>query len=347
MMNSTNQIKLEIDGAMGEGGGQVLRSALTLSICTGKAFRITQIRAARKKPGLQRQHLTAVRAARDICGAQVTGDKIGSTTLTFVPGEIQGGHYHFAIGSAGSTTLVLQTILYPLLLTTSESHLTLTGGTHNPLAPPFDFLAQAWLPLLNRMGAVVKVTLDRYGFYPAGGGQLQVHITPTHSLQGFQLLERGKLVAYQATALISDIPQHVAERELQRVASQLGWSPNCLQPHTLPAQLGPANVLLLQVQSEHVTEVFTSFGQRGIRAEAVADKVITQVQNYLTANVPVGEYLADQLLLPLALAGKGEWVTLKPSQHTLTNIEVIRIFLDISITLTQLNRDAWLISIAK
>jgi RNA 3'-terminal phosphate cyclase (ATP) len=344
-MNSP--IYLEINGAMGEGGGQVLRSALTLSICTGKAFRITQIRAARKKPGLQRQHLTAVRAARDICGAQVTGDEIGSATLTFVPGEVPGGHYHFAIGSAGSTTLVLQTILYPLLLTTSESHLTLTGGTHNPLAPPFDFLAYAWLPLLNRMGAVVKVTLDRYGFYPAGGGQLQVHITPTHSLQGFQLLERGKVVAYQATALISDIPQHVAERELQRIASRLGWSPNCLQQHPLPAQLGPANVLLLQVQSEHVTEVFTGFGQRGIRAEAVADKVIDSVQDYLTANVPVGEYLADQLLLPLALAGKGELVTLKPSQHTLTNIEVIRTFLDISITLTQLNRDAWLITIAK
>ena len=140
-MNSTGQIVLEIDGAMGEGGGQVLRSALTLSICTGKAFQITRIRAARKKPGLQRQHLTAVRAARDICGAQVTGDEIGSTTLTFIPGEIHGGHYHFAIGSAGSTTLVLQTVLYPLLLTSTESHLTLTGGTHNPLAPPFDFLA--------------------------------------------------------------------------------------------------------------------------------------------------------------------------------------------------------------
>jgi RNA 3'-terminal phosphate cyclase (ATP) len=344
-MNSTSPIALEIDGAMGEGGGQVLRSALTLSICTGKAFRITRIRAARKKPGLQRQHLTAVRAARDICGAQVTGDEIGSTTLTFFPSEVHGGHYHFAIGSAGSTTLVLQTILYPLLLTATESHLTLTGGTHNPLAPSFDFLAYAWLPLLHRMGATVKITLDRHGFYPAGGGQLRVHITPTHSLQGLQLVERGQTVAYQASSLISNLPLSIAQRELQRVASKLGWSPNCLQQHTLPAQLGPANVLLLQVQSEHVTEVFTGFGQRGIRAEAVADQVIAEVQNYLTANVPVGEYLADQLLLPLTLAGEGELITLEPSQHTLTNIEVIRRFLAIAITLTQLQPNVWLIKV--
>ena len=182
---------------MGEGGGQVLQTVLALSICTGKPFRITQIRAGRKKPGLQRQHLTAVHAARDISGAQVEGDEMGSMTLSFVPNGVWLGRYHFAAGTAGSTTLVLQTVLYPLLLATEDSHLTLTGGTHNAFAPPFDFLAQAFLPILGRMGPQVTVTLDRYGFYPTGGGQLTVHITPTPCLSGFSLMASGTMLVLE------------------------------------------------------------------------------------------------------------------------------------------------------
>ncbi len=345
-MDSKQQSYLEIDGAIGEGGGQVLRTALTLSLCTGKPFRITRIRASRKKPGLQRQHLTAVQAAATISGAQVEGDKLGSMTLSFAPSEVQAGHYHFAIGSAGSTTLVLQTILYPLLLATKEeSHLTLTGGTHNPLAPPFDFLAEALVPILNRMGGQVTLNLDRYGFYPKGGGQLTAHIVPTRHLSGLRLTDRGKIRAYQATAVISGIPHHVAQRELQRVADKLNWSPVCLQQDTVPASQGPGNVLLLRIQSEYVTEVFTGFGQRGIKAEAVADNVIKMVQDYLSVQVPVGEYLADQLLLPFSLAGQGEFITLTPSRHTLTNIEVIHAFLAVPITQTEFQRGAWLIKI--
>jgi len=337
---------LEIDGAMGEGGGQVLRTALALSICTGKPFRITNIRAGRKKPGLQRQHLTAVHAARDISSAQVEGDEMGSMTLSFVPGGVWAGRYHFAVGTAGSTTLVLQTILYPLLLATGESHLTLTGGTHNSFAPPFDFLAQAFLPILGRMGPQVTATIDRYGFYPAGGGQLTVHITPTPRLNGFSLMARGKILARQARALITNIPDHVAQRELQRVAKKLKWSEDCLHYCPLPSDQGPGNVLLLEVQSEQVTEVFTGFAKRGVRAEAVADSAIQKATDYIKADVPVGEHLADQLLLPLALAGEGEFTTVAPSRHTLTNIEVIQIFLSVSITHSPLRDDAWVIRVA-
>lgn len=341
-------MNIEIDGAVGEGGGQVLRTALSLSICTGKAFRITQIRAGRKKPGLQRQHLTAVRAARDISGAQLEGDQIGSTTLSFVPSGIWPGNYHFAIGTAGSTTLVLETVLYPLLLAKGESRLRLTGGTHNIHAPPFDFLAQTFLPFLNKMGPQVTAKLERYGFYPAGGGEVTVHITPISpisQLSGLSLMERGKPVAHQARALITGIPEHVAQRELRSVAKKLKWSDECLHYCPLPPDQGPGNVLLLEVQSEHVTEIFTGFAQRGVRAETVADGAIKMAKNYLAADVPVGEYLADQLLLPLALAGQGELTTLAPSRHTLTNIDVIQMFLSVSISVTQLRGDAWVIRV--
>lgn len=336
---------LEIDGAMGEGGGQVLRTALALSICTGKPFCISHIRAGRKKPGLQRQHLTAVRAARDISCAQLEGDEIGSMTLRFVPSGVWTGTYHFAVGTAGSTTLVLQTVLYPLLLATGESHLTLTGGTHNAFAPPFDFLAQAFLPILDRMGPQVTATLDRYGFYPTGGGQLTVHITPTPRFHRLSLMARGKIQARQARALITNIPDHVAQRELQRVAKKLKWAEDCLHYCPLPSDQGPGNVLLLEVQSEHITEVFTGFAKRGVRAEAVADSAIQKAADYIKADVPVGEYLADQLLLPLALAGEGEFTTLMPSHHTLTNIEVIKKFLSVPITHSQLKDDAWVIRV--
>jgi RNA 3'-terminal phosphate cyclase (ATP) len=336
---------IDIDGSIGEGGGQVLRTALALSICTGKPFRIHQIRATRPKPGLQRQHLTAVQAARDISAAQVEGDKIGSKTLHFIPNGIWPGNYHFAIGTAGSTTLVLQTVLYPLLQATEESRLTLIGGTHNPYAPPYDFLAQSLLPLLTRMGLAVTLSLQRHGFYPAGGGQLTVHISPTGQLNGLRLIKRSESVACQAKALITGIPEHVAYRELERVAKKLKWSEDCLHFCPLPSDQGPGNVLLLMVTSDSVTEVFTGFAKRGVRAETVADGAIKQVNEYLAARVPIGEYLADQLLLPLALAGEGEFVTQKPSLHTLTNIDVIQKFLTVPIETRQQSEKTWLIRV--
>jgi RNA 3'-terminal phosphate cyclase (ATP) len=342
-MQTSQHHYIEIDGAMGEGGGQVLRTALSLSICTGKPFRITQIRANRKKPGLQRQHLTATRAARDISGAYIEGDEIGSMELSFIPYQVQSGHYFFAVGTAGSTTLVLQTVLYPLLLATGESHLILKGGTHNLLAPTYDFLTRVFLPILNRMGAQVTVTLERYGFYPAGGGQLKVHIIPVQHLKGIRLMERGNIIARQAKALITGIPEHVAQRELQRVAKKLKWSKECLHYCPLPSDQGPGNVLLLEIQSEHITEIFTGFAQRGVRAEAVADGAIKMAKEYLAAEVPVSEHLADQLLIPLALAGEGEFTTLTPSRHTLTNIEVIQRFLSVPITQTQQKDNVWVI----
>ncbi|MCP4699768.1 MAG: RNA 3'-terminal phosphate cyclase [Gammaproteobacteria bacterium] len=343
----TEHSYVKIDGAMGEGGGQVLRTALALSVCTGRPVHIHNIRAHRKKPGLMRQHLTAVRAAGEISRAQINGDEMGSCELRFVPDNTQAGNYRFAVGSAGSATLVLQTVLYPLLLADGESQLTLEGGTHNPFAPPFDFLARAFLPLLGRMGADVKATLARYGFYPRGGGRFSVHIKkPLGRLTGFELRERGKIIEQEAKAVVTAIPEHVADRELKTVARKLSWPGKCLKHHTAPRDQGPGNVLLLTVECEHVTEVFSAFGRIGVSAETVAKQAATQAKQYLATSACVGAHLADQLLLPLALAGEGAFTTLAPSRHTMTNIEVIQLFLDVSVQTRELNNGIWLVEVA-
>jgi RNA 3'-terminal phosphate cyclase (ATP) len=179
---------IEIDGSFGEGGGQILRSSLALAIVTGQPVRLSNIRAGRRKPGLMRQHLTAVNAAAAICGATVDGERIGATELTFTPGAVRAGEYQFSIGTAGSTTLVLQTVLLPLLTAGGPSRIVLEGGTHNPFAPPFDFLERAYLPLINRMGPNVRATLERPGFYPAGGGRIAIEIEPATGLHGFDVV---------------------------------------------------------------------------------------------------------------------------------------------------------------
>jgi RNA 3'-terminal phosphate cyclase (ATP) len=185
-MPKTEVVKAEtirIDGSFGEGGGQILRSSLSLSLVTGKPFRIENIRANREKPGVLRQHLTAVQAAAEVGSAEVEGASLGSKALTFVPGKIRSGEFRFAIGTAGSGTLVLQTILPALITAAGPSRIEIEGGTHNPAAPPFDFLQRSFIPLIERMGPKVKLELQRYGFYPAGGGRFVVEITPCEVLK--------------------------------------------------------------------------------------------------------------------------------------------------------------------
>jgi RNA 3'-phosphate cyclase len=196
---------LTLDGSAGEGGGQILRSALALSLLTGTPFRIEKIRARRAKPGLLRQHLTAVQAAARIGSAQVEGAELGSRALTVRPGTVAPGEYHFAIGSAGSACLVVQTVLPPLLLASGPSVLIVEGGTHNPAAPSWDFLARVFFPLLERMGARIRTKLERHGFYPAGGGRLRVEIDPVSTLAPLELLKRGEIAersarVYRATS---------------------------------------------------------------------------------------------------------------------------------------------------
>lgn len=332
---------ISIDGSFGEGGGQILRTSLALSLVTGQPFRIEKIRAGRKNPGLLRQHLTAVKAAAEIGQAEVQGDFIGSQQLTFTPGQIKAGDYAFAVGTAGSATLVLQTVLPALILGQGEpTSLTLEGGTHNPLAPPFDFLQQTFLPLLHRMGADVTATIERHGFYPAGGGKFVVTIKPTSQLTQPELLERGPITNQTARAMVAHLPFDIVERELSLIGRKLALPGEALRGETIKTSPGPGNAVFVAIESQHVTEVFTGFGERGVSAEAVANTVVKEVRSYLAADVVVGEYLADQLLIPLALAGGGVFTTMPLSDHSTTNMTVIQKFLDTKFTVTTLHSRA-------
>ena len=337
---------IAIDGSYGEGGGQILRTSLALSLVTGKPFSIRNIRAGRKKPGLMRQHLTAVNAAAEIGQAVLEGNRIGSRAFTFEPERIRPGDYHFAIGSAGSCTLVFQTILPALLTAGGPSEVLLEGGTHNPFAPPFDFLAKAFLPVVNRMGPRVDAVLEKPGFYPAGGGRFRVSINPA-GFNRIDLLERGNIVNKTARASVANLPVRIAKRELEVIHEMLKWDRELLQAVEVENSQGPGNILTVEVESDNITEVFTGFGEKGVSAEKVAGRAATSVREYLAFDVPVGRYLADQLLVPMALAGGGKFRTLSPTQHTTTNIEIIKKFLDVEIAVTEYGRNQWEIEIWK
>ncbi len=329
---------LIIDGSFGEGGGQILRTSLGLSLVTGTPFRIEKIRAGRKSPGILRQHLTAINAATKIGQAEVSGASLNSQQLTFIPKKVLTGDYSFAVGTAGSAILVLQTILPALLIADGATSLVLEGGTHNPSAPPFDFLEKTFLKQINRMGAKVTVELMRPGFYPAGGGQIKVHIEPAKKLKGFELTSRGEILARRARALIASLPTEIADRELSFIGQRMSWDKSCLHKEIINNSRGPGNVVFIELESENLTEIFSAYGERGVRAEAVAGEAVKEARHYLAANVPVGEYLADQLLIPFALAGEGAFTTFGLSLHTTTNIEVIKRFLEVSINATQLGK---------
>jgi RNA 3'-terminal phosphate cyclase (ATP) len=328
MTETTEQTMIQIDGSMGEGGGQVLRTSLSLALVTGKPFRIDNIRANRKKPGLLRQHLTAVQAAAEI-GGDVEGASLGSRSITFTPGKGKPGDYRFAIGTAGSGTLVLQTILPALITASGPSRVVIEGGTHNPLAPPFDFLERSFLPLIEAMGPKIRVELQRYGFYPAGGGRFTVEIAPCAELRPLTLGERGELIASRAVALVVNLPYHIAKRELETVGQILGWAEDSLVCASTKNALSPGNVVMVELTSAGLTEIFTAFGERGVSAEDVARDAARQAQTYLAGRAAAGEHLADQLLLPLALAGGGSFTATALDLHATTNMQVIRKFLPV------------------
>ena len=330
---------VQIDGSLGEGGGQVLRTALGLSMTTGRPFVIRGIRARRRRPGLLRQHLTAVQAAQELCGARVSGAEIRSHELQFEPSELRAGEYYFSIGTAGSTTLVLHALL-PALLAVGDSRVILEGGTHNPWAPPFEHIQLALSPVLRRMGATLELTLDRHGFHPAGGGRVVATFGKARALQPIELLERGSTARRWARAKVSRLDRSIAERELQVVARRLGFAREELQVDEVDDSPGPGNVISICIESKQACDVFTGFGQPTRRAEAVASDAVREAKNYLAADVPVGEHLADQLMIPFALAGAGRFRTLPLSSHALTNLRVIRQFLPVAIDFEQKQRVA-------
>jgi RNA 3'-terminal phosphate cyclase (ATP) len=336
---------ITIDGSLGEGGGQIIRTSCALSLITGEPFRIYNVRARREKAGLQRQHLTAVNAAAEIGRAKVDGAAVGSSEFTFVPGKITPGEYDFSIGTAGSTTLVLQTLLPPLMAASEPSRLTLEGGTHNVHAPPFEFLQKAFLPLVNLTGPHVSIELERYGFYPPGGGRIHVLVEPGTERRKINLLEGMRLRGRRARALVVNLPQGIAERELNVVREKMGFDDEELQLESSTNAYSPGNVLTIEFEGDEVTEVITGVGERGVRAETVAERAVLEAEQYLATGAPVGEHLADQLLIPLALAGGGSYLTGPPSLHTTTNIEVIKKFLSVGISANPVGDEKWVIEV--
>ncbi|MDR2848980.1 MAG: RNA 3'-terminal phosphate cyclase [Verrucomicrobiota bacterium] len=338
---------IELDGSVGEGGGQILRTSLTLAALTGQAVRFTKIRAKRPRPGLMRQHLAAVEALAAVCDAEVSGACVNSQTLVFAPGAPHGGEFHFAIGTAGSTTLVLQTVLLPLMLGAAvKSRVVIEGGTHNMLAPPFDFIEAAFLPVLRRMGAKVSVQLERHGFYPAGGGRIVAEIDPAAKLAPLELLTRGALLERRVAALSSAMPKGIGRDEAEQIARLLDWPETCAESRAVESA-GPGNVAYAVARYEQVTELVTAFGARDVSRETVARRVADQMRRYLQGTAPVGRCLADQLLLPLALAGGGRFRTLCPSGHTRTNIEVIGKFLPVKFSVKETGADEVEIGVSK
>ena len=336
-----------IDGAEGEGGGQVLRTALSLSLVTGQAFRIDNIRGGRSRPGVLRQHVTAVEAACAIGGADCPELQVGAASLSFTPGAVKAGEHRFAVGTAGSAVLVLQTILPALILAEGPSRLVVEGGTHNPAAPPFEFLAETFLPLLERMGPRVSARLVRHGFYPAGGGRIEVDVEPVRALEPLELVQRGALQEVGARALIAALPAEIANRELAEVKKRLDWPREALRVEALPEAVGPGNILMLSARFEQVTEIVSGFGQMGVLAEGVAKKAAQRMRGFLEAGAAAaGPYLADQLLLPLALARGGCFTTVKPSGHARTGASVIERFLPLSVTFEERDEGCWLVSVS-
>jgi RNA 3'-terminal phosphate cyclase (ATP) len=336
---------IEIDGSAGEGGGQILRNSCAWSLLTGRPFHITNIRGKRPKPGLLRQHLTSIEAACAISGAQCEGLGMGAHEITFHPGKAKGGDYRFAVGTAGSTGLVLQAILMPLALADAPSHLVLEGGTHADHAPPFDFLDRVLFPILNRMGPQISARIIRHGFYPRGGGRIEVDITPA-PLRPLGHLERGEERGYGGRAVFGGLPFEIAKRMLTQVKQELpDWDDDALSVRQLPDDQGPGVILMIEARFDGVTELISGFGKHGVRAESLAKTAVNRLEGYRKSGTFAGPYLADQLVLPFFLAGGGSYSTVKPSQHTLSALEIAQRFTGRDYSLTQREDGAHVISV--
>jgi RNA 3'-terminal phosphate cyclase (ATP) len=338
---------LEIDGSYGEGGGQVLRTSLSLAAITGQPIRIEHIRAKRQKPGLAAQHLTAVRAAATICQAELRGDALGSMSLEFIPsGTAEAGQYTFDVteaqqgGSAGTVNLVLQTILLPLALATGDSQVTLRGGTHIAHSPPFAYIEQVYLPLLSQMGLKAEVKLNAWGWYPRGGGEVGLRVSGGTTLSGLSLLERGSLQQVRGLAAVTQLPSHIPQRMAMRAENVLHQADLKAQVQPLRERgIGPGAGVFLTAEYEHSHAGFSAIGRIGLAAEKVAQMACEELLDFHETGAPVDVHLADQLLLPTALAtDASQYRVAEISLHLTTNAWVIEKFGLAKITIDEIEK---------
>jgi len=328
--NPNGAVMVEIDGSEGEGGGQILRSALALSMLTGKPFKLVNIRARRPKPGLAAQHLASVKAAAQICGAHYKGGSIGSAVLNFEPGPVKAGDYHFAIGTAGATALVLHTVCLPLALRGgSDSRVTVLGGTHVRAAPCFHFLDVTWKAYMKRCGIDVELEMTRPGFFPRGGGEVRATIRACAAVRPVSLTATTELTTAGGFGAVADLPESVSKNMTRRIAHKLKMGG--VESH-IPVEEwenGPGAVATVVFRQAAVPTLFFALGERGKPAETVADEAVAEALAYRESGAAVDAHSADQLLLPLAFAdGPSEYRVSEVTGHLLTNIETIRRFVD-------------------
>jgi len=357
-MPASTHKTLKIDGSTGEGGGQIIRTALSLSMLTGTSIEITNIRAGRAKSGLMRQHLMCLQASQQISNAQVTGTHLGSMAFTFTPSTVQAGDYTFDIGSAGSTSLVLQTLLPTLLFanadSSSQSTVTITGGTHNPLAPTTDFLQHAFVPLLAKLGMQVGIECLQAGFAPIGGGAIKADITPflrRANASRLELTERGKLSSIELVASVLNLEYDICKRELASAKAALievGIDDSLITTRSNKLYgIGEGNMCYakithetrdMQNHKEYHSEIFTLLGEKRSSAEKIGGRLSGVVKRYLfDTDALLDEYLTDQLLLPLALSGGGAFTARTISEHSKTQAWLIEQFLPVNITFDNIN----------
>jgi RNA 3'-terminal phosphate cyclase (ATP) len=326
---------IEIDGSYGEGGGQILRTALALSAILRKPFTIHHIRSKRQNPGLQAQHLEGVDALARITEAQIEGVKFGSQKITFIPKTILSGDFQFEVRTAGSVTLLLQAIFLPLCLSKGASRLTLVGGTHVPWSPSFHYLSEVLLPILEPMGISVDATIEKWGWYPKGCGKIQLKIKPVDELKGISLVNRGSLKKIRGLSAISNLSKHVAERQkeqaLKRIQKELKIDAEIDILYDVPSN-GQGSFLFLLAEYERTLAGFSSLGSRGKPAEKVADEAVDSLKDYVSSEGCIDPYLTDQLIPFMALAkGNSSFTTTQITEHLLSNLWIIQHFLNVTI----------------
>jgi RNA 3'-terminal phosphate cyclase (ATP) len=321
---------IEIDGSFGEGGGQILRTSLSLSCITGCPLRIFNIRKGRKKPGLMPQHITCVNAISEICNAEVSGNEIGSMELLFIPKKINHGNYAFDIKTAGSSSLVLQTLLPPLILTDEPSQITIKGGSHVPFSPTYHYIAEVFIPMLNRIGIKLDCSINKYGFYPKGGGEVKFRTFPVEKIKGLNLTSRGNLLSIHGYSGISHLPMSIAQRQKDSLLKKI---------HPLSAEIEVLNVsspgegsfVFLRVEYENTIAGFSSLGKRGKPAEQVGEEAALEFMNFHNTTACLDPHLCDQIIIYLSLSQEDSTLTTsRITQHLITNLWVIERFLRIN-----------------
>ncbi len=335
-MQSDEQGMIQIDGSYGEGGGQILRTALALSAVLKKPFTLYNIRCKRRIPGLQAQHVAAVEALARIAEAQIDGVRFGSQEITFIPQKIHSGEYRFEIRTAGSVILLLQAIFLPLCLSKGISDITLIGGTHVQWSPSFHYLSEVFLPTLKGLGISAVAAIERWGFYPKGGGRIRLKINPVRELKPISFIDRGSLKMIRGLSAISNLPRHVAERQkeqaLKRIQGELHIGGEIVVLDDVHSD-GPGSFLFLLAEYQRALAGFSSLGLKGKPAERVADEAVDSLKDYLESDGCVDPYLTDQIVPFMALAkGNSSITTMRITQHLLTNLWVIQHFLNITIS---------------